>query len=382
MPFYQKRGILPNKRHTQLRDKLGDLYSEELISRNGFSGMYSNIYHLNPPSAVKAIGECRTIHLSNNFTNHRPHNLDTTRLPTSEKYFHSRTPLFYNDDITLSKVHLEKSLTSLLRNGSADELFYIHNGTGTFKSNFGDLDIKPGDYLVIPRGVTYQIKVTKKLEALVLESFSAIETPERYRNKFGQLLEHSPFSERDIRTPKFSEPVKSGPSEVDVKLKNSIQKYQYENHPFDLVGWDGYFFPFAFSIHDFMPITGKIHQPPSVHQTFKGNGFVVCSFVPRLFDYHPNSIPAPYSHSNVDSDEIIYYSSGDFMSRKGVEHGSITFHPAGLPHGPQPGKIESSLNAKEADELAVMIDTFKPLEMTSSADNIDDKNYSLSWIDE
>ena len=379
MPFYQKRGILPNKRHTQLRDELGDLYSEELISRNGFSGMYSNIYHLNPPSAVKAIGECRTIHLSNNFTNHRPHHLDTNRIPASEKYFHSRTPLFYNEDITLSKVHLEKSVTSLLRNGSADELFYIHNGTGTFRSNFGDLDIKPGDYLVIPRGVTYQIKVTKKLEALVLESFSAIETPERYRNKFGQLLEHSPFSERDIRTPKFSEPVKSGQSEVDVKLKNSIQKYQYENHPFDLVGWDGYFFPFAFSIHDFMPITGKIHQPPSVHQTFKGNGFVVCSFVPRLFDYHPNSIPAPYSHSNVDSDEIIYYSSGDFMSRKGIQEGSITHHPMGIPHGPQPGKTEESIGKTETNEFAVMIDTFKSLNMTDEAEKIEDKTYPFSW---
>ena len=227
MPFYQKRGILPSKRHTQLRDKSSKLYSEELISRNGFSGMYSNTYHLNPPSAVKKIDECRTIHLSNNFTNHRPHHLDTNRISASEKYFNSRIPLFYNEDITLSKVHLEKSITSLLRNGSADELFFIHNGTGTFKSNFGDLDLKSGDYLVIPRGVTYQINVTMQLEALVLESFSAIETPERYRNKFGQLLEHSPFSERDIRTPKFSEPFKTGPPEVDVKLKNFIQKYHY-----------------------------------------------------------------------------------------------------------------------------------------------------------
>jgi homogentisate 1,2-dioxygenase len=341
--------------------------------------MYSNTYHLNPPSAVKKIGECRTIHLSNNFTNHRPHHLDTNQIPASEKYFNSRIPLFYNEDITLSKVHLEKSITPLLRNGSADELFFIHNGTGTFKSNFGDLDLKSGDYLVIPRGVTYQINVTMQLEALVLESFSAIETPERYRNKFGQLLEHSPFSERDIRTPKFSEPVKTGPAEVDVKLKNFIQKYQYENHPFDLVGWDGYFFPFAFSIHDFMPITGKIHQPPSVHQTFKGNGFVVCSFVPRLFDYHPNSIPAPYSHSNVDSDEIIYYSSGDFMSRKGIQEGSITHHPMGIPHGPQPGKTEESIGKTETNEFAIMIDTFKSLNMTNEAEKIEDKTYPFSW---
>ena len=291
----------------------------------------------------------------------------------------SRIPLFFNADVVISKAHVTESMKSLYRNGNADEVLFIHHGSGTFKSNFGNMGLRPGDYVVIPRGVIWQIDVTDPMRVLVTESASPVETPTRYRNKFGQLLEHSPFAERDFRTPDFIAPVTDTPIEVEVKLQNGIQAYGYEHHPFDIVGWDGYYYPYIFNINDFMPITGKIHQPPPVHQTFQGQGFVICSFVPRLFDYHSESVPAPYAHSNVDSDEILYYVEGNFMSRKGIEEESISYHPMGLPHGPQPGKIEESLGAKETNELAVMIDTFNPLNMTEAALSIDDEDYPYSW---
>ena len=379
MPFYQKRGIVPSKRHTQMRDKSGILYPEELISRNGFSGIYSNLYHRNPPSAIQEIGKCKKLKLSKIFDKHRPKHLETYKINYSKSFYNNRVPLFFNDKVVISKALISESSKKLFRNGSDDELFFLHHGKGTFKSNFGKININSGDYLVIPKGTIYQIEVSKTIEALVLESSSSIETPDRYRNKFGQLLEHSPFSERDIRTPTFTDPISAKSTEIDVKLKDSIQTYVYENHPFDLVGWDGYFYPYVFSINDFMPITGKIHQPPPVHQTFKGDGFVICSFVPRIFDYHPKSIPAPYSHSNVDSDEIIYYVEGEFMSRKGVKKGSITHHPMGIPHGPQPGKTEGSIGKTKTNEFAVMIDTFSPLNITKEAFDIEDKSYPFSW---
>jgi len=379
MPFYQKRGKVPNKRHTQFRDESGKLYSEELVSRNGFSGIYSNLYHINPPAAVQSIGDFRVIELSKKNVNHQPHHLQTSKISHEKNLDCSRVPLFHNSDLIISKAIFSAPMQLLYRNGNADEIIFIHRGVGRFNSNFGYLDLRPGDYLVIPRGVIYNIEVSQKIEALVIESSSAIETPDRYRNKFGQLLEHSPFSERDIRTPNFMLPIQNKSIEIEVKLKNGIQMYEYKYHPFDLIGWDGYFFPYVFNINDFMPITGKIHQPPPVHQTFKGNGFVICSFVPRLFDYHKDSIPAPYAHSNVDSDELIYYAAGEFMSRRGIEEGSITHHPMGLPHGPQPGKTEESIGAIETNELAVMVDTFKPLNLTKSALDIEDNSYPFSW---
>jgi len=379
MPFYQKRGKVPNKRHTQFRDESGKLYSEELVSRNGFSGIYSNLYHINPPAAVQSIGDFRVIELSKKNVNHQPHHLQTSKISHEKNLDCSRVPLFHNSDLIISKAIFSAPMQLLYRNGNADEIIFIHRGVGRFNSNFGYLDLRPGDYLVIPRGVIYNIEVSQKIEALVIESSSAIETPDRYRNKFGQLLEHSPFSERDIRTPNFMSPIQNKSIEIEVKLKNGIQMYEYKYHPFDLIGWDGYFFPYVFNINDFMPITGKIHQPPPVHQTFKGNGFVICSFVPRLFDYHKDSIPAPYAHSNVDSDELIYYAAGEFMSRRGIEEGSITHHPMGLPHGPQPGKTEESIGAIETNELAVMVDTFKPLNLTKSALDIEDNSYPFSW---
>ena len=263
---------------------------------------------------------------------------------------------------------------------SYDECIFIHRGKGILKTNFGSLSLVSGDYAVIPRGVIWQLQIEQPMEMLVIESRSAIQTPKKYRNELGQLLEHSPFSERDIKTPELESDRQDGPIEVEVRLAKGLQSYEYQNHPFDIIGWDGYYFPWVFNVNDFMPITGKIHQPPPVHQVFETQGAVICNFVPRLFDYHDESIPAPYAHSNVDSDEILYYVSGDFMSRKGVEEGSITFHPSGLPHGPQPGKIEESIGVKEANEIAVMIDTFKPLHMTANCSEVDDKSYPLSWL--
>ena len=381
MPFYQKRGEIPNKRHIQFRDNSGNLYWEELISREGFSHMYSNVYHIHPPTGVEAVGEFKKKELIATDKTHRHHHIRTANLDSNGDAISSRIPLFFNSDVVISKAHVNESMDSLYRNGNADEVLFIHTGSGKLKSNFGNLAVTPGDYVVIPRGVIWQIDVKEDMQILVTESSTPIETPTRYRNKFGQLLEHSPFSERDIRTPDFVGPVDDSPIDVEVKLHQGIQIYGYQHHPFDLVGWDGYYFPYIFNINDFMPITGKIHQPPPVHQTFQAHGFVICSFVPRLFDYHDESVPAPYAHSNVDSDEIIYYAEGEFMSRKDIESESVSYHPMGLPHGPQPGKIEESLGAKETNELAVMIDTFKPLNMTEAALTVDDEDYPYSWIE-
>ena len=381
MPFYQTRGEIPTKRHTQFRDDTGNLYWEELISREGFSHMYSNVYHVHPPTSVEAVGELKKYNLKAVDQTHRHHHIRTANVESNGDAISSRIPLFFNSDVVISKAHVKESMKSLYRNGNADEVLFIHTGSGIFKSNFGNMALTAGDYLVIPRGVIWQIDVKEDMRILVTESSSPIETPTRYRNKFGQLLEHSPFSERDIRTPDFVGPVDDSPMDVEVKLRHGIQTYGYQHHPFEIVGWDGYYFPYIFNINDFMPITGKIHQPPPVHQTFQAHGIVLCSFVPRPFDYHDKSVPAPYAHSNVDSDEIIYYVEGNFMSRKGIDEQSISYHPMGLPHGPQPGKIEESLGAKETNELAVMIDTFKPLNMTKAALSVDDEDYPYSWIE-
>jgi homogentisate 1,2-dioxygenase len=381
MPFYQTRGEIPTKRHTQFRDDTGNLYWEELISREGFSHMYSNVYHVHPPTSVEAVGELKKYNLKAVDQTHRHHHIRTANVESNGDAISSRIPLFFNSDVVISKAHVKDSMSSLYRNGNADEVIFIHTGTGLFKSNFGNMELKPGDYLLIPRGVIWKMDVKQPIRILVIESSAPIETPTRYRNKFGQLLEHSPYAERDIRTPEFVGPVADTRMEVEVKLQHGIQTYGYQHHPFDIVGWDGYYFPYIFNINDFMPITGKIHQPPPVHQTFQAHGIVICSFVPRPFDYHDKSVPAPYAHSNVDSDEIIYYVEGNFMSRKGIDEQSISYHPMGLPHGPQPGKIEESLGAKETNELAVMIDTFKPLNMTKAALSVDDEDYPYSWID-
>ena len=379
MPFYQKRGQIPEKRHIQFKDASGNLYWEELVSREGFSHMYSNIYHVNPPTAITKIGTPikNKIHLVSKL--HKHYHLKTESINSKGDAISSRVPLFLNEDIKVSKCHIDTSMKNLFKNAYADEILFINSGEGILRSNFGFLNLSFGDYVVIPRGIIWQLEITEPMKVLIIESASPVETPERYRNKFGQLLEHSPFSERDIVTPKFNDPKENSSAIVNVKYDSIIQSYQYQHHPFDLIGWDGYYYPWTFNIKDFMPITGKIHQPPPVHQTFQSKGFVVCSFVPRLFDYHEKSIPAPYAHSNVDSEELIFYVEGNFMSRKGIEPESVTYHPMGLTHGPQPGKIEESLNLKETSEFAVMIDTFNPLKMTEATQEIDDKDYIFSW---
>ena len=379
MPFYQKRGQIPNKRHIQFKDASGNLYWEELVSREGFSHMYSNIYHVNPPTAITKIGTPIKNKIQLVSKIHKHYHLKTKSMNSQGDAISSRVPLFLNEDIKVSKCHIDTSMKDLFKNAYADEILFINSGKGILRSNFGCLNLSFGDYVVIPRGIIWKLEITEPMKVLIIESVSPVETPERYRNKFGQLLEHSPFSERDIVTPKFNDPKENSSAIVNVKYDSIIQSYQYQYHPFDLIGWDGYYYPWILNIKDFMPITGKIHQPPPVHQTFQSKGFVVCSFVPRLFDYHEKSIPAPYAHSNVDSEELIFYVEGNFMSRKGIEPESVTYHPMGLTHGPQPGKIEESLNLKETSEFAVMIDTFSPLKMTEATQEIDDKDYIFSW---
>ena len=380
MPFYLQQGDIPTKRHIQFKDENGNLYWEELISREGFSSIYSNVYHINPPTAIRLVGKFQPETLEIWRKEHRHHHLKTYELNSPGDSIRSRIPLFFNSDVILSKATLNKSMKEYYRNAHYDEVLFIHNGKGEFKSNFGNMIIGKGDFIIIPRGVIWKLEIDVPLVHFVIETAGPIETPTRYRNRNGQLLEYSPYSERDIRTPELMEPNNDKNITVNVKLKTGIQSYLYRNHPCDLVGWDGYYFPWVFNINDFMPVTGKIHQPPPIHQTFQAPGVVICSFVPRLFDYHPKSIPSPYAHSNVDSDEILYYVKGNFMSRNSVEEGSITFHPSGLPHGPHPGKIEESLGKKETNELAIMVDTFKPLNLTTLSKTIDDKKYPLTWM--
>jgi homogentisate 1,2-dioxygenase len=383
MPHYVRQGEIPRKRHTLLRDAQGLMRYEEHVSRKGFSDIYSNLYHLSMPTRVARVGEFHSDELmpAPASISHRARHLRTGNLDSSGDAVLSRRLLFYNQDLRISKAHAHESMACLYRNGHHDELFYVQSGAGTLRTNFGNLNLADGDYVVIPRGVIYQVIVKQALRLLVVESKGAIETPARYRNAHGQLLEHSPFCERDIRVPSLGEPDhRQGEFDVRVRLSHGVQHYVYANHPFDLVGWDGFYYPWALNIRDFEPITGSIHQPPPVHQTFQAPGFVVCSFVSRLFDYHPDAIPAPYPHSNVDSDEIIFYSWGNFMSRKGIEPESITLHPMGLPHGPQPGKYEESIGKKATQELAVMIDTFEPLIVAAPSMSIDDPDYAKSWL--
>ena len=382
MPFYHKQGKIPPKRHTAFKKEDGSLYYEELVSREGFSGIYSNLYHLQRPTKISKVGELFKQELSKAKTKHRARHITTASLKTTGDVLSARIPLFFNSDVIISVTVVSENMDYCYRNGTVDEVLYIQSGEGKFISNFGNLHVKSGDYVVIPRGVIWQMNPTDTVRMLVIESAGPVETPNRYRNRFGQLLEHSPFCERDIQVPELQDPITNKKEYlVKVKTQKGIQEYTYAHHPCDVIGWDGYYFPWSISIHDFEPIVGSIHQPPPVHQTFQANGFVICSFVPRLFDFHPGAIPAPYPHSNIDSDEIIYYSKGDFMSRQGIQEESITLHPMGLPHGPQPGKYQSSIGKKHTDELAVMIDTFKPLHVTEAALEIDDANYPLSWMD-
>jgi len=381
---YHSLGQFPQKRHTQYRKPDGSLYHEELFSTEGFSDLYSLIYHCNAPTQIVQVGDPYDVKpktVSDRQLKHR--SLKGFQIAPEDDYLKSRTPVLVNDDCKILLAAPRQSMSDyFFKNADADEVIFIHEGTGTLRSMYGNLRFEYGDYLVIPRGTTYQLHFDgTENRLLIVESTSPIVTPRRYRNGFGQLMEHSPFCERDIRKPQDLETHdEQGEFLFYIKKQDNIYPYYYLNHPFDVVGWDGYVYPYAFSIHNFEPITGRVHQPPPVHQTFEARNFVICSFVPRLYDYHPLAIPAPYNHSNIDSDEVLYYVDGDFMSRKHVERGMITLHPGGIPHGPHPGTVEKSIGAKETRELAVMIDTFRPLKMTEHAVGIEDANYYQSWL--
>lgn len=384
MPLYHTLGEIPPKRHTVYRKPNGDLYAEELVSTHGFSSTYSLVYHCYPPTLVKSISEPFSVEPKIARAKHLKHtSLKGFRVKPTADYIESRVTVLVNNDLHISLAAPTESMTSYFyKNTQADEVIFIHEGEGILKTGYGEIPFAYGDYLVIPRGVIYQLHFKDENNRLLItESFSPIETPRRYRNHFGQLMEHSPFCERDIKRPQnlqtFDE---EGDFKIMIKKEGLIYPYVYGTHPFDFIGWDGFHYPWAFSIHDFEPITGRVHQPPPVHQTFEGEGFVICSFVPRMYDYHPDAIPAPYHHSNVDSDEILYYVDGDFMSRKSVEKGQITLHPAGIPHGPHPGTVEKSIGKKETKELAVMIDPFRPLMLTEEALLLEDPDYYKSWL--
>lgn len=383
MPIYHSLGKIPLKRHTVFRKPDGELYAEELVSTEGFSSLYSLVYHCHPPTIVKSMGIPYSVEPKIAREKHLKHtSLKGFKIQPVDDYLESRKVILANNDLHISLAAPKKSMTDYFyKNSQADEVLFIHEGSGVLKTGFGKLSFGYGDYIVIPRGTIYQIEFDdEKNRLFIVESFSSIQTPKRYRNAFGQLKEHSPYCERDIRKPKDLETIDQiGDFKVLIKKQGMMYPYTYGTHPFDFVGWDGFHYPWALSIHDFEPITGRLHQPPPVHQTFEAHNFVICSFVPRKYDYHPLSIPAPYHHSNVDSDEVLYYVDGDFMSRKSVEKGQITLHPAGIPHGPHPGTVEKSIGKESTEELAVMIDPFKPLMITEEALAIEDEDYFASW---
>jgi len=386
MPHYHTLGIIPHKRHTQFKKPGGGLYSEELVSTEGFSDDYSLVYHSHPPTKVLKIDEPFKMAPNIGVEHNMQHRcfLGFNIKPETD-YLKSRKYVLVNKDIYISLAAPHESMTTwFFKNSDAHELIFIHKGEGTLKTMYGNIGFSFGDHLIIPRGITYQIEFKgSDNRLLIIESFSPLRFPKRYLSRSGQLLEHAPFCERDIRKPEVLETHdQKGDFLVNIKRDDLVFPYHYQTHPFDVVGWDGYHFPFALSILDFEPITGRIHQPPPVHQTFETPAFVVCAFVPRLYDYHPESIPTPYNHSNVDSDEVLYYVEGEFMSRKHVEQGMITLHPTGIVHGPHPGAVEKSIGKKETQELAVMIDTFKPLKLTGEALQIEDKTYYLSWLED
>ena len=381
--FYQRLGAIPPKRHTQFRRPDGTLYREEVMGVAGFAGIQSILYHHHQPTRVLRVadlGDASVKYADYGALRHRQ--FSTQNIAPGGDGVAGRTVLIGNQDITMAIARPTESMSYFYRNGQAYECLFVHEGTGTLRSVFGSLRFGPGDYVVIPYSTTYQLHYdTPENRLVVFESRDQITTPQRYRNWYGQLLEHSPFCERDFRGPNTLETFDEfGEFEVRIKVRDRLSANWLDHHPFDVVGWDGFVYPFVFNIADFEPITGRVHQPPPVHQTFEGSGYVICSFVPRLFDYHPDSIPAPYNHANVNSDEVLYYVDGDFMSRKGVGLYDITLHPSGLPHGPHPGTTEASIGKARTEETAVMMDTFHPLHVTEAALALENPGYATSWL--
>lgn len=385
MPRYHKLGKIPHKRHTTFKKENGGYHYEELFGTIGFDGMSTLLYHLHRPTQVKDIIKSYSVKPKVAIEkNMKAYLLDAFKAPKIADLIESRLSILVNNDLNIMlSAPTNKSEDYFYKNTDGDEIIFVHKGTGTLRTFIGNIQFKEGDYLVVPRGTIYKINFdTNENRHFIVESYNPVYTPKRYRNYFGQLLEHSPYCERDLRFPEELETHdKIGDYLIKLKKEHMIHEYVYAAHPFGVVGCDGYNFPYAFSIHDFEPITGRVHQPPPVHQTFETSRFVLCSFCPRLYDYHPEAIPAPYNHSNIDSDEVLYYVDGDFMSRNHVNEGYISLHPAGIPHGPHPGAMERSIGKKKTDELAVMVDTFAPLKLTQLAIDLSDGKYHKSWVE-
>ncbi|MBE0572876.1 MAG: homogentisate 1,2-dioxygenase [Ignavibacteriaceae bacterium] len=387
MPFYVKVGKVPPKRHITFYKEDGkSLYREELFSTKGFSGIYSNKYHLYMPPEVEKISEV-TIDTSGNDWNEAPveyYHFVTDKKRTKGNILTARNEFLKNDHCIISTAHISEEADFFYRNSQMHEILFVHHGKGWMLSEYGKIKFEEWDYLIIPKGTTYQLKFDdyKNNKVFIIESDTPYEIPLHFRNEYGQLTEEAPYYERDFRVPEYMEPVdKIADYKLMLKVRGKMFEYRLPHHPFDVVGWDGFLYPYAFNIKEYAPKVGKIHLPPPIHLVFKTDHFVICNFVPRLYDFHPQAIPAPYYHSNVDSDEVLYYVHGDFMSRTGVQEGSITLHPMGIPHGPQPGKTEASIGKKETEEYAVMIDTFQPLRVTKNVNETMVKEYSQSWLE-
>ena len=385
MPIYHKLGKIPQKRHVVFKSDAGNFYYEQLFGTEGFHNHSSLLYHIHRPTQVKEILKSYSVEPKIAIDkNIKSLLLQGFQVAPQDDFLDSRKAMLVNRDCIIGLAAPRQSLTNYFyKNADADELIFIHKGSGTLRTFMGNIPFEYGDYLIIPRGMIYQIEFnTTDNRLFYVESHAPFFTPKRYKSSSGQLLEHSPFCERDFKLPQDLETHdEKGDFIIKIKKEGMIHEFVYATHPFDVVGYDGYNFPYGFSIHNFEPITGRVHQPPPVHQTFETSTFVVCSFVPRLYDYHPNAIPAPYNHSNIDSDEVLYYVDGDFMSRNNIEQGHITLHPKGIPHGPAPGAMERSIGQKETQELAVMVDTFRPLMVTEEAMKIDDGKYYKSWCE-
>ena len=383
MPHYQSLGQIPRKRHLVFRRPDGGLYSEHLVGIEGFTGPAALLYHTHPPTMVKAVRRLRETNYEvdpDRTLRHR--HFRTAGIARGGSPTLDRIPMLFNDDIAMLYVAPDKEDEHFYRNAQADEVVYVAEGEGTLETQYGDLPIIPGDYLVIHRGILHRYRFTKPAKLLVMESRGHVRPPSRYLNAVGQIVEGAPYSERDFRVPRDLKTYDvKGDFPIIVKQYDGFNEVVLDHHPLDVVGWDGMFYPWAFNINDFEPIVGRVHQPPPVHQTFQGDGFVICSFCPRPYDFHPEAIPAPYNHSNVDSDEVLFYASSEFMSRKGIEYGSITHHPDGIPHGPHPGRAEASIGMTHTNELAVMMDSFRPLKVAKQILPFEDEKYQFSWLE-
>lgn len=384
MPRYVQQGQVPRKKHTTFYKPDGQsLYREELVSSRGFDGVYATKYHVHEPTRLLGVEELESVPATSDNWPLSYYHFRSDAESQAGNYISARECYMRNATCALSVARVTEATELFYKNAYAHECVFVHHGSGIMASDYGLLPFGPGDHIVVPKGTIYQLRCDdyEKTKLFIIESRDPFDIPKRYRNEYGQLLEHAPYCERDFHPPSLPEPVdQAGEFILHIKAGQRQFLHHLDHHPFDVVGWDGFWYPFTFNIKDFSPIVGKLHLPPPIHQVFACGTFVVCNFVPRLFDFHPEAIPAPYFHTNVDSCEVLYYVDGDFMSRSGVDVGSLTLHPTGLPHGPQPGKTEASIGAKETHEYAVMVDTFEPLHVTDLALKRQVADYAQSWL--